>query len=277
MRYALCPLGLPAFYAWHSGLAPLVLAAPKAACQPPFFLIIPCYYLLDNVSTCLIFLVTNQDSKTNGRRYRRMTEKKPIKIQTDSKKAEINEDQTEATTSDDQNTNGDSDRIKELEAKLESKEKEAEETYDRLLRVSAEFDNYKKRSTRELEDYRKFANQSLIKEMLSVVDNLELAMDSTDGHKAIDKDLLQGLEMTHKEILKVFEKFNVKPIEAKGQPFDPTFHEAVMQEETNDSPKNTVINELQRGYMIHDRLLRPSMVVVAKPKENKDSEDQHET
>ncbi|MGD9138084.1 MAG: nucleotide exchange factor GrpE, partial [Desulfobacterales bacterium] len=138
-----------------------------------------------------------------------MTEKKPIKIQTDSKKAEINEDQTEATTSDDQNTNGDSDRIKELEAKLESKEKEAEETYDRLLRVSAEFDNYKKRSTRELEDYRKFANQSLIKEMLSVVDNLELAMDSTDGHKAIDKDLLQGLEMTHKEILKVFDKFNV--------------------------------------------------------------------
>jgi molecular chaperone GrpE len=206
-----------------------------------------------------------------------MTEKKPIKIQTDSKKAEINEDQTEATTSDDQNTNGDSDRIKELEAKLESKEREAAETYDRLLRVSAEFDNYKKRSTRELEDYRKFANQSLIKEMLSVVDNLELAMDSTDGHKAIDKDLLQGLEMTHKEILKVFEKFNVKPIEAKGQPFDPTFHEAVMQEETNDSPKNTVINELQRGYMIHDRLLRPSMVVVAKPKENKDSEDQHET
>jgi molecular chaperone GrpE len=212
-----------------------------------------------------------------------MTEKKPIKIQTDSDKdeiddkSEVDENQTKATTSDDQNANGDSGPIKELEAKLESKEKEAAETYDRLLRVSAEFDNYKKRSTRELEDYRKFANQSLIKEMLSVVDNLELAMDSTDGHKAIDKDLLQGLEMTHKEILKVFEKFNVKPIEAKGQPFDPTFHEAVMQEETNDSPKNTVINELQRGYMIHDRLLRPSMVVVAKPKENKDSEDQHET
>ena len=117
-----------------------------------------------------------------------------------------------------------------------------------------------------------FANQSLIKEMLSVVDNLELAMNSTDGHKAIDKDLLQGLEMTHKEILRVFEKFNVKPIDAKGQPFDPTFHEAVMQEETDDSPKNTVINELQRGYMIHDRLLRPSMVVVAKPKENNDGE-----
>lgn len=197
-----------------------------------------------------------------------MSGKKTIKIQTDSKKAQNREIEPESTPPDEQIVNGQDDPIKELEAKLEAKEKEAGETYDRLLRASAEFDNYKKRSSREMEEFRKFANQSLIKEMLSVVDNLELAMNSTDGHKAIDKDLLQGLEMTHKEILRVFDKFNVKPIDAKGQPFDPTFHEAVMQEETNDSPKNTVINELQRGYMIHDRLLRPSMVVVAKPKEN---------
>jgi molecular chaperone GrpE len=204
-----------------------------------------------------------------------MSEKKAIKIQTDSKKAKSKEIEPQATTLDEQIINGEADPIKELEAKLEAKEKEAGETYDRLLRVSAEFDNYKKRSSREMEEFRKFANQSLIKEMLSVVDNLELAINSTNGHKAIDKDLLQGLEMTHREILKVFEKFNVKPIDAKGQPFDPTFHEAVMQEETNDSPKNSVINELQRGYMIHDRLLRPSMVVVAKPKENNDGEKPH--
>jgi molecular chaperone GrpE len=201
-----------------------------------------------------------------------MSEKKTIKIQTDSKKAKNGEVEPESTTPDEKIINGDADPLKELEAKLEAKEKEAVETYDRLLRASAEFDNYKKRSSREMEEFRKFANQSLIKEMLSVVDNLELAMNSSNGNKAIDKDLLQGLEMTHKEILKVFEKFNVKPIDAKGQPFDPTFHEAVMQEETNDSPKNTVINELQRGYMIHDRLLRPSMVVVAKPKESNDGE-----
>jgi len=204
-----------------------------------------------------------------------MSEKKTIKIQTESKKAKSREIEPESTTPDEQIINGEVDPVKELEAKLEAKEKEAGETYDRLLRLSAEFDNYKKRSSREMEEFRKFANQSLIKEMLSVVDNLELAMNSTNGHKAIDKDLLQGLEMTHKEILKVFEKFNVKPIDAKGQPFDPTFHEAVMQEETNDSPKNTVINELQRGYMIHDRLLRPSMVVVARPKENNDGEKPH--
>jgi molecular chaperone GrpE len=202
-----------------------------------------------------------------------MSEKKTIKIETDSKKVKSKETEPEQTTPGEQTINDEEDPMKALEAKFEAKEKEAEETYDRLLRLSAEFENYKKRSSREIEEFRKFANQSLIKEMLSVVDNLELAMNSTNGHKAIDKDLLQGLEMTHREILKVFEKFNVKPIDAKGQPFDPTFHEAVMQEETNDYAKNTVINEMQRGYMIHDRLLRPSMVVVAKPREEKDSEN----
>ena len=201
-----------------------------------------------------------------------MSEKKTIKIETDSKKVKSKETEPEQTTPGEQTINDEEDPMKALEAKFEAKEKEAEENYDRLLRLSAEFENYKKRSSREIEEFRKFANQSLIKEMLSVVDNLELAINSTNSHKAIDKDLLQGLEMTHREILKVFEKFNVKPIDAKGQPFDPTFHEAVMQEETNDYAKNTVINEMQRGYMIHDRLLRPSMVVVAKPKENNDGE-----
>ena len=97
-----------------------------------------------------------------------------------------------------------------------------------------------------------------------------MAMNSTNGHKSIDKGLLQGLDMTHKEILKVFEKFEVRPIDAMGQTFDPTFHEAVMQEETDEFSENAVINELQKGYLIHDRLLRPSMVVVARPKGEKD-------
>jgi molecular chaperone GrpE len=209
-----------------------------------------------------------------------MTGKKTIKIQTDSDEGKEKEIDTEATATDQedpQSTSEGTDQVgvdnpeDDLEAKLEVKEQEAKENYDRLLRVSAEFENYKKRTTRELEEFRKFANQSLIKEMLSVVDNLELAMNSTNGHKAIDQGLLQGLDMTHKEILKVFEKFNVKPIEAKGQTFDPTFHEAVMQEATDEFDENTVINELQKGYLIHDRLLRPAMVVVARPKESKDS------
>jgi molecular chaperone GrpE len=208
-----------------------------------------------------------------------MTGKKIIKIKTDSDEDKEKETGTEAAATDREDPQNKpemtdpvevEDPMQDLEAKLEIKEQEAKENYERLLRVSAEFENYKKRASRDLAELRKFANQSLIKEMLSVVDNLELAMNSTNGHKTIDQGLLQGLDMTHKEILKVFEKFNVKPIEAKGQAFDPTFHEAVMQEATDEFDENTVINELQKGYLIHDRLLRPAMVVVARPKESKD-------
>ena len=204
-----------------------------------------------------------------------MSGKKSIKIQTESDEDQNKTTETEADATDRESSEGETensdqlkvdDPVKDLEAQLEAKEQEAKENYDRLLRVSAEFDNYKKRTSRELEEFRKFANQSLIKELLSVVDNLELAMNSTNGHEAIDQRLLQGLEMTHKEILKVFEKFNVNPIVAKGEVFDPTFHEAVMQEETDEYEANTVVNELQKGYLIHNRLLRPSMVVVARSK-----------
>ena len=200
-----------------------------------------------------------------------MSRKKKIKIQTEpneeeSKLGNSGKASTAETEFDKAEESDINDSVKDLEAKLHSKEEEAKETYDRLLRVSAEFENYKKRSTREMEEFRKFANQSLIKEMLSVVDNLELAMNSTDSQKAVDKGVVEGLEMTHREILRVFERFNVKPIDAKNQAFDPTFHEAVMQEETDEFPENTVINEMQKGYLIHDRLLRPAMVVVAKPK-----------
>jgi molecular chaperone GrpE len=158
------------------------------------------------------------------------------------------------------------DQLKEMQARLEAKVLEAKETYDRLLRVSADFENYKKRAAREMEEFRKYANQALLKEMLTVVDNLELAINSSNHRKKADKNLIEGLNLTLNEILRVFEKFNVKPIAAQGQTFDPAFHEAVMREENDDVPENTVISEFQKGYLIHDRLLRPAMVVVAAPK-----------
>jgi len=208
-----------------------------------------------------------------------MSAKKEIKIQTDSEEAKKEVKAADTAENDKQAFKRDPDLAAEnqvddpqedLAERLKLKEQEARENYDRVLRVSAEFDNYKKRASRDMEEFRKYSNQALIKEMLSVVDNLELAMNSTNGHQAIDKGLLDGLAMTHKEIIKVFEKFSVKPISAKGQPFDPTFHEAVMQEQTDEFPANTIINELQKGYLIHDRLLRPSMVVVASAKDKED-------
>ena len=207
-----------------------------------------------------------------------MSPKKKIKINTDSDAAppddetqDINSKNEEASAekTDDTGERNDVaavDPVKELQEKLDAKNEEARENYDKFLRVSAEFDNYKKRSARELEDYRKFANQSLLKEMLSVVDNLELAIHSADENQAGGSSLREGLDLTHREILRVFEKFQVTPIVSKGKTFDPTYHEAVMQEETDEVPENTVVTEMQKGYLIHDRLLRPAMVVVAKPK-----------
>ena len=204
-----------------------------------------------------------------------MSPKKKIKINTDSEappsdtetRDDINKNE-ETSAADNNNTEdvAPGDPVKELEAKLDAKEEEAKDNYDRFLRVSAEFDNYKKRSARELEDFRKYANQSLLKEMLSVVDNLELAIHSADENQTHESSLKEGLDLTRREMLRVFEKFQVTPIESKGEAFDPTYHEAVMQEETDEFPENTVVTEMQKGYLIHDRLLRPAMVVVAKPK-----------
>ncbi|MFZ0611350.1 MAG: nucleotide exchange factor GrpE [Desulfobacterales bacterium] len=157
--------------------------------------------------------------------------------------------------------------IKALEERLAAKTKEAEENYDRLLRMSAEFENYKKRTTRETAEFQKYANQSLIRELLPIVDNLELAIKSAaDSPDPTETSLLDGVELTRREILKVFENFKVEPIEALGKPFDPNFHEAVMREESAEHPENTVVNELQKGYLMHQRLIRPAMVVVAMPK-----------
>lgn len=140
---------------------------------------------------------------------------------------------------------------------------------DRVLRLSAEFENYKKRNQRESDEFRKFANETVFRQFLTVVDNLERAIASTEENKKnINKNgLLEGVKLTYKEIIKLFETFNVKPVEADNQPFDPNFHQAVTQEETDELPENTVSKVLQKGYLLHDRLLRPAMVIVSKKTE----------
>lgn len=160
------------------------------------------------------------------------------------------------------------DPLKEMAAKLESLEQENKEAHDRLLRVSAEFENYKKRTAREMADFRKFANESFVKAVLPVVDNLDRAIESSGNNEHTNSSVVEGVSMTLKEILRVFEQFSVKPFESLGKAFDPSFHQAMHQEETEEHPDNTVIREFQKGYMIHDRLLRPAMVVVSKRKKD---------
>lgn len=170
---------------------------------------------------------------------------------------------TKKTGSDKDDTDKSDDPVKKMKKKLEAAEEEAKQSYEKYLRVSAEFENYKKRSLREMEEFRKFANESLIKEMLSVVDNLERAIDSSSDNEGAKSCVVEGVDMTLREILKIFEKFGVKPVESLGKKFDPTYHQAVLQEKTDDYPGDTVTKDLQRGYMLHGRLLRPAMVVVS--------------
>jgi molecular chaperone GrpE len=159
------------------------------------------------------------------------------------------------------------DCMREMENMLAAKEKEYDETHDKLLRVSAEFENYRKRTAREMDDFRKYAVQSLLKEMLSAVDHIELAIQAAASNSAPDKNLTEGLSLTLKELLRIFEKFNVMPIEAVGRPFNPEFHEALLREESGELPENTVLREMQKGYVIGSRLLRPALVVVAAPRD----------
>jgi len=154
----------------------------------------------------------------------------------------------------------------ELANQLSAAKQEAQEHYDRLLRVSADYENYKKRTSREMKDLVKYANERLIKEVLTIVENLERAIASAPD----DDPLAQGVNLTLNETLKILDRHHVAPIKSLGEPFDPNFHQAMMQEEVDDQPPNTVVKELQKGYMIHDRLLRPALVAVSKAKNNAD-------
>jgi molecular chaperone GrpE len=157
--------------------------------------------------------------------------------------------------------------VEALRGLLEVKTKEAEDYYDRLLRLAAETENFKKRQEKERTDLLQFANEKLIKELLPVVDNLERAIEHGRQGDA-PAALLEGLELVHQGFLKALGQFGVSPIECLGQPFDPNFHNAVMQETTQEAPDRTVVKELQKGYLMHQRLLRPAMVAVAHNPEN---------
>jgi molecular chaperone GrpE len=160
--------------------------------------------------------------------------------------------------------NGTEDPVKVLEEKLKEAENAAKESYDKMLRAAAEQENFKKRIHRETLDFQKFANESLIKELLPIVDNLERAVESSGSDQKQVQAIVEGVKMTLKEIYKVLERFNLKSLESEGKPFDPNFHQAVMQQETAEHPENIVLKEMQKGYILHDRLIRPAMVVVSK-------------
>jgi molecular chaperone GrpE len=156
--------------------------------------------------------------------------------------------------------------LSDLETRLQEKEKEAKENYDRYLRLSAELENYKKRVEKEKGETYKFANEHILKDLLSVLDNLERALEHGRESGNIQA-LLEGVELTHKSLWTVLGKYGLTRVEAMGEEFDPNHHEAVMVQEDAQKPAGTVINQLQIGYRLHNRLVRPAMVVVSKKPE----------
>ena len=149
----------------------------------------------------------------------------------------------------------------------QSSEDEIAELNDKLLRLGAEFDNFRKRSKREKEELRKHATENLMVEMLEVCDNFERALHSA---KSADdsKSIVEGVEMVLKQFISILEKEGVKKIECKGEEFDPYLHEAMMHIETDEYPDNTIIDVHKPGYTLHSKVIRPVMVTVAKKPED---------
>ena len=158
----------------------------------------------------------------------------------------------------------------ELIQKLKEAEDSVKKYMDLYVRAQAEMDNLKKRLRKEKEEFLKFANEALIKELLPVVDNLENALRHAKDDNSVDA-LREGIELTLKGMKNVLSKAGVEEVKALGERFDPNYHHAVSQEETDQVETGTVLQELQKGYTLNQRLLRPAMVVVSKSPEQTNS------
>jgi molecular chaperone GrpE len=157
-------------------------------------------------------------------------------------------------------------------ASADSQEKSAQEELqiyqDKYIRLAAEFENYKRRAQRDQSDAIRYANESLLKNLLSTLDNLERAIQCGKDAGA-SGSLLEGVELTHKQFLETIEKLGLRQVSSAGSLFDPNMHQAVAQVESETVAPNTVVEEFQKGYFLHDRILRPAMVTVAKEKSDK--------
>src|SRR5262249_24913520 len=152
--------------------------------------------------------------------------------------------------------------LEALRTERDSRAREATEAQDRYLRTLAEFENFRRRTTREREDWRRQAQESLLKEILPAIDNFDRAL-AVPPARGADPAFRTGVELIHREFLTALERLGVRPFVSVGQPFDPTRHEAVSRVERADVEDHTVVAESLRGYQFQDRVLRPAQVVVA--------------
>lgn len=150
-------------------------------------------------------------------------------------------------------------------AELQAKAAKADETWDRYVRLNADFDNFRKRAARDREDGMRSAQERLLNKLLPVIDNFDMAMAATtSAQNTTVESLKAGVQMIQGQLKGVLTDSGVEEIDAMGKPFDPNLHEALSQLESADAPEGTVLQQLRKGYKMRDRLLRPASVVVAK-------------
>lgn len=164
--------------------------------------------------------------------------------------------------------------LEDLRQKLDAKEKEAAEHYEKYLRAIADFDNYKKRALRDKADAIKYGNEEIIKDILPFMDSLDRALEHDTGDIQVFKD---GVALIQEQLLCCLKKHGVERIEAAGQDFDPNFHEALMQVESDQHDDNKIVSEMEKGYLLNGRLVRPSRVCVCKNKQENFCEKTEDT
>lgn len=162
------------------------------------------------------------------------------------------------------------DSVEELQAKLTEAENRAQENWDKLLRANAEMDNLRRRTERELENAHKYAVERFAQELLAVRDSLEMGVAAAEQEEASVDKIKEGTELTLRMLEGAMDKFNIQPIDPQDAPFDPERHQAMSTVETPDKAPNTVINVMQKGYLLNDRLIRPAMVIVSRAPEADD-------
>jgi len=163
-------------------------------------------------------------------------------------------------------------RLKSLEQQLEEKDKQYNELHERYLRMAADFDNYRKRVSKEKADIIAYGNEELIKALLNVLDNLERALEHSESTEE-SGPIVEGVKLVYKHFLSCLERFGVQTIDArKGQEFDPRYHQAIERVETSDITPGIILSEVLKGYTLKDRLLRPALVVVSKEQKGASAE-----
>jgi len=148
--------------------------------------------------------------------------------------------------------------------KLKEEAEKSAQYWDRILRMQADFENTRKRLEKEKQEFIKFANEGIILELLNILDDLERTLDLAQKKHQDLQAFLKGVEMILAHLYDLLKKYGLKPIEAKGKPFDPHYHEALLQVEADDVPEHTVLEELQKGYMLNDKVIRTAKVKVSK-------------